>query len=558
MFEANSEQTANCADAREGYGIARPTPLFGLGSFVRHRRMIWLSGALVLALGLLFAAFRPTTYTASTQLLVYIRELQPGPETVILPGRADLSVVQNQIEIIQSRSVLLRVVDALNLKDDPEFASHDRGFFQSIQSLFVSPPSSSFNENRLLANLALDSLKRKLAVRRIGTSHIITISVITSEPTKAARIANEIAQSYLQERISAWETGLSKTPSSLRERLQGLGPSAYVISVAEPPISRDGPRSIVIVLGAAFLGLSLGAGLALFFDFMDRKIRTPEQVEFLFGLECFGIIPRLPRGASGFPNSSGDLLASVVQCPSSPLSQTLRRVRAALHGSLVRSVGVTSVVPGEGATTLSANLAHLMALSGKRVLLVDGTPGSRSLSHLMTSGVQQGFVQGSMTSLRQKGSPASRIVTDKRSGLDVFLLSGSTAANPDYVWQMVTDDFLREASESYDLVIVDLPSLASGAEARAAAQTLDAFLLVVKWDDTDSELAQRALQSSGTAQQKFFGVIINMADEQVIGKFGDKFSLAEFTLTTQPGQADVSGSTATAELHGNCEPMASS
>ncbi len=63
-------------------------------------------GALFLVLGLVVAALRPASYTASTQLLVYVRELQPGPEPVISAGRADLTQVENEIEIIRSRGLL--------------------------------------------------------------------------------------------------------------------------------------------------------------------------------------------------------------------------------------------------------------------------------------------------------------------------------------------------------------------------------------------------------------------------------------------------------------------
>jgi len=544
------------------YAAARPKHTFGLGSLLRHRRLIGLSGAIFLTLGLLFSVLKTPTYTASTQLLVYIREIQPGPETVILPGRADVSVVQNQVEVIQSRSVLLKVIDALNLKNDPEFASNKPGFFQVLRDL-LGASSTTMNEDRLLTNLALESLKRKTAARRVGTSHTVMIAVTASEPTKAARIANEIAQVYLQERAGVLESALSKAPL-LRERLKGLGPNAYVISAAEPPIKRDGPRLIVIAFASGFLGLGFGSGLALFLDFMDRRIRTSEQAESVFGLECFGVIPRLTRGTAsryeqqqhsdGFANSSGNLLAWVAQHPTSALAQTLRRIRAALHGSSLRSIGVTSTVAGEGATTISANLAHLMALSGKRVLLVDGAPGNRSLSRQMAPGARR----ESIPPPKGASSFASHVVTDKRTGLDVFLLSDTAALNPDCVWQALTDEFIHEASASYDLVIVDLPPLASGAEVRAAAHTLDAFLLVVKWGDTDSILTQRAMQSSGAAQEKFVGVVLNMAEEEPIGKHVDKFSLAKFTFAARTGQTSLSGSPEAARLRRNYGPNANS
>lgn len=554
MLDANSERArGSCADSSDDLGRpARPKPLFGVGSFVRYRRMIGLSGLTFLMLGLVYATFRPSTYTASTQLLIYIRELQPGPETVILPGRADLSVVQNQIEIIQSRGVLLKVIDSLNLRDDPEFDPRTRRW-----NLF-SGGASSVSENQVMTSRTLDSLRRKLAVRRVGTSHTLTISVTADEPTKAARVANEIGQVYLQERVTTWEFGLSKAPSSLRERLQGLGPSAYVISVAEPPINRDGPRLVIIALAAAVFGIGAGAATALVLDWKNHRIRTPEQIEYLFGLECFGAVPNVLRGGliDSEPKQRDDrtrLLAWGVKRPESALAQTLRRVRAAVRGSSVRSVGVTSVVSGEGTTTISANLAYLMATSGKRVLLVDATQGNGSLSRLLTSGMQEGLI----TSPNRTDSVGSRVVTDTRTGLDILLPSNATAADPDFVWRTLTDDFMRQVANSYDLVIVDLPALDPGAEAREAAKRLDAFLLVVKWDNTDFELARRALSFSGEAQQKFLGVVMNMAEERRTSTWMDKFPLAGLVFGNRNSQTNLSGPTATAGF-GAVKPRASS
>jgi polysaccharide biosynthesis transport protein len=65
-----------------------------------------------------------------------------------------------------------------------------------------------------------------------------------------------------------------------------------------------------------------------------------------------------------------------------------------------------------------------------------------------------------------------------------------------------------------------MPALASGPDVRAAAQSLDAFLLVVKWGATESELVRQALRSAGEAGPKFVGVVLNMADEELMRSYG--------------------------------------
>lgn len=95
------------------FGERSPLRTFGFLSLRRRYRLVAACGALFVLAGLLFIVLRPTKYTSATQLLVYVRQLQPGPDLVISSGRADLTQVQNEIEIIQSRGMLAKVVGAL-------------------------------------------------------------------------------------------------------------------------------------------------------------------------------------------------------------------------------------------------------------------------------------------------------------------------------------------------------------------------------------------------------------------------------------------------------------
>jgi Mrp family chromosome partitioning ATPase len=82
------------------------------------------------------------------------------------------------------------------------------------------------------------------------------------------------------------------------------------------------------------------------------------------------------------------------------------------------------------------------------------------------------------------------------------------------------DGILSSATDSYDLAIVDMPSLVAGPDVRAAARSLDGLLLVVKWGATESELVRQGFQSAGEARLKFVGTVLNMADEKTMGRYG--------------------------------------
>lgn len=484
-------------------------------------------------IGLAVASQKHVTYTSSVHLLVYNRQIMTGPDAVILPGRADVSLVQNQIEILQSRSVLMKVIENMELDADPEYVPAESGLFQLLKNAVLARSKPPVDEKSLAFGLALESLRRSLKTTRVGTSHTVMVSVKASNPDKAARVANEVARAFLQERDRTLDSRASKAPA-LRELYQGLGPSAYVISDAEPPIRPDGPPGSLIVIGAAVLGLGAGAFGAVLLDFLDDTLRNPDQLEAVLGMECLGAIPRLqPMDRGGgvtsqhnIPSDLGELLASIAQHHCSTTASTLQSVRAAIHDSSshdVCSIGVTSAVPGEGVTTIAIGLAQMIAGSGRRVLLITSRPTNSSLPHPIAPGVRT----GAAGSARPRSSFAADAVVDERSGLHILPVGDGTDADDDLVQSTILDTALREASGSYDFVIVDLPSLVSGADVRALAHVLDGLLLVVKWGETNSGLLSQAVQSVGEARRKFIGAVLNMADEKMISLNRDRLSASE-------------------------------
>lgn len=498
-------------------GERSPLRTFGFLSLRRRWKLVVACIALSFITGLLVVVFRPPSYTASTQLLVYVKELQPGPEPVISPGRADLTQVQNEIEIIRSRGVLAKVVRSLKLAEDTDFVSVATPFRIVTEWLFRSPKATS-EENRIKQDLAAESLQKHLTVERVGTSHTILVGVRTSDPYKSERIANAIGQIALQASVGVEQEG-SKSPL-LRERFQGLGINAYVITAAGAPTRPDGPRKIVVVLGATMIGIAVGSALALLLDFMNRTVRTAAQVECL-GLECIGAIPLLRRRDStgaGRPVSGSEASADGELLPDPMLDQTLRRATVAVETSKARIIGVASAVGREGAATVAKQLARVAACSGSKVLLVER---NRNEPSRLLAG-EKSFKSASAPDKRQQ--PRSGIALE-RTGLNVLKPDGNDAAG--LWWGRCDHDFLG----AYDLIVVSLPPLELGSEFRLAAQNLDGILLVIKWGSTDFGRTERAIAVSGVAPSEFIGAVLNMVDERMIGKFGDKFWGAEAVLT---------------------------
>jgi len=477
-------------------------------------------------LGLFFALLRPANYTASTQLLIYVKEVQPGPDLVIFLGRADLTQVENEIEMIRSRGTLTKVVQSLKLAEDPEFVPAATSFQSIAQWLFGAPLATS-DESRGRQELAVDTLAKRIELKRVGTSHTILVNVTTSDPEKSERIANGISQVMLQARVSAEQDG-SRSPL-LRERLQGLGPSVYVMTRALAPDKPSGPRKLLVILGALIAGLVAGSALALLLDFKNKTIRTAAQVED-FGLECIGAIPLLK---SGVPVVSRSLQSTKEYAkeeefrPAPLLNQTLLRMTVAIEASKARVVGIASSIAGEGAATVARQLAHAAARSQRRVLLVE--LGGHETPRPLTQEVWPGGRAVSDTNAR---SLDGSLWNNRGSRPDVLVTAASDNIDGSANWWMHSN---QKFSVDYDLIVVSLPPLERRAEFRMAAQNLDGILLVIKWGDTVMEQVQRAFAVSGAMPSDFIGAVLNMMDDRMIGQFGDKLWEAEAATTIRRG-----------------------
>ena len=179
-------------------------------------------GAVILAVVLLNLA-RPT-YTANTQILVDPADLPVlANDLSNRQPQADsgVSIAESQARVIQSDNVLRRVVERLDLTQDEEF---------------VLPPSTHPLVVRLKAllgmetpvasrdpvNLALDTLRLKLGVRRAERTFVIDIYVQTWDPEKSARIANAVADAYFAEDAGARTEAARRASEALTGRLAGL------------------------------------------------------------------------------------------------------------------------------------------------------------------------------------------------------------------------------------------------------------------------------------------------------------------------------------------------
>ncbi len=198
-----------------------------LVSLLWRRKIAIASAALIGAcLAVTVGKGLTSRYTATAQLYVDPRELQLV-DRELTPRAQDVSgmsmVVENQARLITSNSVLLRVIEQANLDKDPEFGGDGKSAMSSLLGLIgLQPRAPSPAETRDVQLAALDALNKHITIRKTDKSFIVDIEVWSTDPAKAAMLANTLTNTYLTESRNSQALAARRATSELSGRLKEL------------------------------------------------------------------------------------------------------------------------------------------------------------------------------------------------------------------------------------------------------------------------------------------------------------------------------------------------
>lgn len=166
----------------------------------------------------------PPRFTSTTQLYLDPRDLQlvdRGLTPLGQDANGYLTIVESQTRVITSNNVLQRVVDSQHLDADPEFNGERKGLLGSLLSAFTLTETRRTAEAERSA-LALETLSRRVSVRRAERTFIVDVSVWSEEATKAATLANAVAEAYLAEEALTRSQSARQATNTLSARLDEL------------------------------------------------------------------------------------------------------------------------------------------------------------------------------------------------------------------------------------------------------------------------------------------------------------------------------------------------
>ena len=209
--------------------------IFDLSDFLRilriRKRIIIGTSIAIVALTAV-AVFQTTPrYTASAVVMLEQRENRVADVQAVLSGLpTDPTSIENQVQILRSRTLLSRVADKLRLDADPEFnpALTVPGFdllaMLNPRNWFGGAVSTLSEESRAAAvrNSIIDRLQGRLNVASQGRSTAIRIGFQSPAPAKAAMVANAIADAYVEDQLNAKFEATQAATKWLAERIQEL------------------------------------------------------------------------------------------------------------------------------------------------------------------------------------------------------------------------------------------------------------------------------------------------------------------------------------------------
>ncbi len=316
------------------------------------------------------------------------------------------------------------------------------------------------------------------------------------------------------------------------------------ISVVDPAVMPLAPIStnkhLALIVGMV-MGTVLGASLAFVVETLDTSISTIEDVESMVKLRVLGVVPPLGREAKLKRGFFRDLKERIFPTdnihrdteepiyliahfePNSTAAEAFRNIQTNLKlDPTQKTILITSSGPREGKSSISSNLAVVMAQSGLRTLLVSADLRRPALDKVFGIKREPGmneYITGSASLKEVLNGIVDIMVGEmdfddirKTPGLDNISIipSGRLSYNPaEILKSKEVKNLIEKVKNRYDLIIFDAPPVLPVTDASLLAPTMDCVVLIYEIGRTSREALIRTKIQLESVGAKITGVVLN-------------------------------------------------
>lgn len=317
------------------------------------------------------------------------------------------------------------------------------------------------------------------------------------------------------------ETGIS---SELRTT------NVRVVDQAEVPRSPILPRHSRDIMMSTFGGLILAIGIGFLFEYMDNRIKSPQELRVDLGLAFLGMVPAVStKGTSGLISD---------EAPGN-FTEAIKSVRTNVLFSLAdegwKSVAVTSAGPGEGKSMMSSNLSVALAQTGLKVLMIDADM-RRPRVHEIFNLPQEPGLSNLLVGDCKPSEGIRRVTTIPNLWI---LPAGMIPPNPaELLGSKRFEEYLATLGEQFDWVVIDSPPVLAVSDASVLANIASGVVFVVGAEQTTRGAARAAIDQLHAAKARIIGAILNRAsldrNPYYYGQYYRKEYVKYYAQSTKP------------------------
>ena len=367
----------------------------------------------------------------------------------------------------------------------------------------------------LLAQETAD--EKSLAKTDTDISNLLA-SISKNPPAPGQAGANQAKLNGLNQKRAVAQTALNQVTTQLLQLDPSkLTPPALLLPAQLPQAPSSPSKTIDGGIGLA-VGILLGLALAFIVDKRDDHVRGRQDVETVLAAPVLAIIPHV----QGWRDRDEAQLTVSLQ-PRGTVAEAYRQLRTSVaflaSQRNAKVIMVSGPGVGEGKTTTSANLAVVLALAGKRVILVSADLRKPRLHKFF--GMDNDI--GLSSILGEGAEPWSAMKNPAIENLRV-IASGPVLANPaELVESERMPEFMDRLREVSDFVIIDSPPVLLVSDPLSIARAADGVLLVIDAHNSHRgalAAARDQLEQSGAT---ILGAVMNNFDPARAKKYGSRY-----------------------------------
>jgi tyrosine-protein kinase Etk/Wzc len=273
--------------------------------------------------------------------------------------------------------------------------------------------------------------------------------------------------------------GLQNNAQQLTIATAGTQGNASIVDQAVSPDKPVRPKPVLLVALGGIIGLILGFAAAQFKALASGRIRDPKRLEAMIGIDTLGILPNSAIQTKAEKNKDHAYLISKEESET-PLVEAMESLALALRFSLAKKEGgkvvlVTSAVPNQGKSLISANLAYLLAEKGLKTLLLDADM-RRSTVHRYLSVSQMKGLSGVL----QGTSEPHDVIATPFDNLHALPAGKRTTKTSRLFGAEQLEPLIESMRAQYDVVIIDSPPVLPVLDAAALSKFADMTVFVAR------------------------------------------------------------------------------